>query len=279
MKIFGFLLATLLMAMTAPSLQGIYGKDDRQEIYEVNDPEIRRLADSTMAMFSHEWLERRGNSYHLNIQTLGEYYNLCSRERFWNQPVSADCSAALVGPDLVLTAGHCVTDSDCTSKYFAFGYQYKNAEDNIAKLPASDVYSCQRVIYRVNEGDLDFAIIQLDRETNRQPLRLASRNARVGSSVFMLGFPLGLPLKYSGHSRVRKQSDNFFMADLDTFSGNSGSPVFSSSTKEIVGVLVRGYDDFARSKNSCNKINHCKNCDGEDVTNILPISQYLIQAK
>ncbi|WP_420540401.1 S46 family peptidase (plasmid) [Paenibacillus polymyxa] len=42
---------------------------------------------------------------------------------------------------------------------------------------------------------------------------------------------------------VRDNPPNaFFVANLDTYGGNSGSPVFNSDTHEVEGILVRGED-------------------------------------
>ena len=36
----------------------------------------------------------------------------------------------------------------------------------------------------------------------------------------------------------------YFTANLDTYRGNSGSPVFNAITHKVEGVLVRGEQDF-----------------------------------
>jgi len=67
---------------------------------------------------------------------------------------------------------------------------------------------------------------------------------------------------------VRSNSPNldWFVANTDTFVGNSGSGVFDANTKELVGILVRGAQDYV-ADGSCNRVNVCPNdgCRGEDV--------------
>jgi len=46
----------------------------------------------------------------------------------------------------------------------------------------------------------------------------------------------------------------FFDANLDTFGGNSGSPVFDARTNAVVGILVRGADDY-REEGGCDVVN------------------------
>lgn len=41
---------------------------------------------------------------------------------------------------------------------------------------------------------------------------------------------------------IRKR--DFFMASLDAFVGNSGSPVFNKETGLVEGILVEGAEDF-----------------------------------
>ena len=60
----------------------------------------------------------------------------------------------------------------------------------------------------------------------------------------------------------------YFVANLDTFAGNSGSPVFNPSY-EVVGVLSRGAADYdARPGANCNDALVCpvNGCLGETVT-------------
>ncbi len=39
----------------------------------------------------------------------------------------------------------------------------------------------------------------------------------------------------------------FFVANLDTYGGNSGSPVVDARTYVVEGILVRGEDDFVQN--------------------------------
>jgi hypothetical protein len=59
----------------------------------------------------------------------------------------------------------------------------------------------------------------------------------------------------------------FFAANLDTYGGNSGSPVFNATSGTVEGILVRGENDFV-SNGSCYVSLVCPTtgCRGEDVT-------------
>ncbi|NKC16754.1 MAG: hypothetical protein GKR94_32545 [Gammaproteobacteria bacterium] len=44
---------------------------------------------------------------------------------------------------------------------------------------------------------------------------------------------------------VRNTHEDYFVANLDPFGGNSGSPVFNADTLTVERILVRGEQDFA----------------------------------
>lgn len=58
----------------------------------------------------------------------------------------------------------------------------------------------------------------------------------------MLGHPSGLPMKWTTSAEVKEnvEQKDYFKADLDAFSGNSGSPIFSDETHQVIGMLVEG---------------------------------------
>ena len=84
----------------------------------------------------------------------------------------------------------------------------------------------------------------------------------------MIGYPLGLPAKIAGGAVVRDNSArDFFLSNLDTYAGNSGSAVFNANTLTVEGVLVAGEDDFVDT-GGCLRSNRCPDmaCSGEIVT-------------
>jgi hypothetical protein len=95
--------------------------------------------------------------------------------------------------------------------------------------------------------------------------------------IVVIGHPSGLPTKIAGGAKVRDNSnDIFFSANLDTFGGNSGSAVFNEKSGEVVGILVRGENDYVNDKDrECQVVNKCADneCRGEDVTRIENIRQ------
>jgi hypothetical protein len=61
----------------------------------------------------------------------------------------------------------------------------------------------------------------------------------------MIGHPVGLPTKIAGGATVRDNSPpTHFLANVDAYGRNSGSPVFDAAGLRVEGLLVRGNPDF-----------------------------------
>jgi hypothetical protein len=68
-----------------------------------------------------------------------------------------------------------------------------------------------------------------------------------GAALTIIGFGSGIPAKIDTGGRVvspRERLLDFFNATTDSFGGNSGSGVFDGSGGELVGILVRGDEDY-----------------------------------
>lgn len=261
-------------------IQVIYGADDRKDLYQVTDANLLRLADSTVAMIASEKLTAKGEVAHLDAGTFGESNNLCTDEPFYQQPDAADCSGSLVGPDLVLTAGHCVqSENDCLKNSFVFGYAvYVDGATAVNTLRAQDIYQCAKIVvqrWEPGREGLDYAVVQLDRPVpDHAPLRLRRSGVlETGSDLVVIGHPYGLPVKIAGGAQVRAVKPGYFTANLDTYRGNSGSAVFNAHTGLIEGVLVRGsrdlrFREIGKTGEFCNESNRCADdeCQGEDAT-------------
>ena len=125
------------------------------------------------------------------------------------------------------------------------------------------IFYCKKVKYNSSylglEGDLAF--LELNRKASHlQPLIL-SDNGLIDrkSRLYGIGYPLGLPLKIMKKGRVIEDlGDYFFTTDLDSYSGNSGSPVFNEKTGKVEGMLVRGQEDFI-STGDCYLSSVCSN--------------------
>lgn len=259
----------------------IYGDDGRKEVYQASALQ-KQLAASTVALFKTADLGAvSSGSYTIKGQNYGTWGNLCSSERFREQSAAAFCSGSLVGPDLILTAGHCITSSsDCASTSFVFGFGVFQAGVLPQRVAQGEVYKCREIVSRqLQNAGTDYALIRLDRAAaNKSPLPIRrSGEVRVGQSLVVIGHPSGLPTKVTDGGKVRSvASTGFFVASVDTYGGNSGSAVFDASSGVIEGILVRGDNDFV-SQGGCNVSNKCSEdgCRGEDVTRVSEVARFI----
>lgn len=263
----------------------IYGKDNRKDIFEVTNPMHLKLADSTVALIrSSDITQSSSGLIKINAQSFQDTMGVCRKERFSEQPSGGFCSGSLIGPNLILTAGHCITAMrDCQSTRFVFGYHVSQKGRYPSEVSSEDVVGCKNIIYRIQESTgADFAIIETDRTiTKHEPLKLANRSRNnemnEGDRLLMIGHPAGLPTKVEDGAKVRDASPNgFLVANTDSYGGNSGSAVFNLTTGEIEGVLVRGEDDYVY-QNGCYVSNVCAedDCRGEDITKISAVLEKL----
>ncbi len=251
----------------------IYGDDDRLDLYQVEDQKVMENARSTVALVQMSKISAAEDGvFNLATVPLSEKINLCPSERFKEQNTLAFCSGSLVGPDLVLTAGHCARN--CATTAMVFDYAVNSASDNPSQVNIDNLYLCKEVVdFKLEQGfGADYALLRLDRPVvNRKPLTVRrDGNVSKGTKLYVIGHPSGLPTKVAGGASVREIDHRpFFVANLDTYGGNSGSAVFNDATGEIEGILVRGENDYA-SNGVCMESFRCANdeCMGEHVTKV-----------
>src|SRR5690606_21004735 len=78
-----------------------------------------------------------------------------------------------------------------------------------------------------------------DRENIAVDIR---KKLKINDELFMIGYPLGIYQKLvtSGNVTDVKPENVSFSHNLDSFSVNSGGPIFDKNSGKQVGVLVRG---------------------------------------
>ncbi len=262
----------------------VYGTDNRQDVYAHTDATLRaRAQQATVALMNPaDFNATNPNNVTFNGSTLGASYNLCTTERFRDDPTAAFCSGTLIDDDLVLTAGHCITSAtDCTNTRFVFNY-YRPAAGTLQPVTTADIFSCASIVARkqatVNGQNLDYAVIRLDRAATPRftpaPVRGGNSALAVGQNVAVIGSGSGIPFKIDSGGSVRDARSgtlDYFVATTDTFGGNSGSGVYETSGYTVAGILVRGETDYTTS-GSCRVVNTCTEtgCRGEDVTYVYP---------
>ena len=257
----------------------IYGVDDRQDMFAVTDQKIRRDADCVAGMFrSNQVVDNGDGTVNVATSNFGAAFNLCASEPFRHQPIGPICSGFFVGKDLLVTAGHCVNAGNIGSTWFVFGFRMKNA--TTPPDTRLEAYLGKEVIARALDPiGADYALVRLTRKVaNHKAAKLReSGKIRNNQAVHVIGHPSGLPTKFAGGASVRDNAPSkFFVANLDTYGGNSGSPVFNSKTHKVEGILVRGETDFI-SSGTCmvSKVCPSTGCRGEDCTRITELSDLI----
>jgi V8-like Glu-specific endopeptidase len=285
-----YLLFLTLFILALPSLSGaqvrfslnekaIYGEDDRRMLGQLDyysDSKLLEYSRSVLAQIPH-WRVSGGDddSFTVAAADLAHGLNFCPSENFSDQPIVSSCSAFLIGPDLLMTAGHCIKDSnDC--KENAWVLDYDDAKDFLA--PASAItftrektFQCKELLSRSNNSKLDYAIIRLDRAVTDRPYLNLRRTGKVSDyeSLSLIGHPLGLPKIVSDNVSIMDNRDTYtFKVNADAFSGNSGSPVIGYRSGLVEGILISGGQDFeADYDRFCQRAVRCMGpeCVGEKV--------------
>lgn len=224
----------------------IIGDDDRRDEFseDVTD-ELRTLARSTAMIIMNESLTPEGREVLVGGAPLYESYFMCEGEAFREQPSTGMCSAWLVGADVMVTNGHCITSqSDCEQKSFVFDYALNVEGQDLSAVPNETVFQCEQMLAWDNTKncDIDYAVVRLDREvTNRAPLKVRQPGEEIaGDNLVIIGHPFGLPRKYALDGDVLEAGDNGFTTTHDIFGGNSGSAVFDATTGVVQGIATCG---------------------------------------
>lgn len=267
----------------------VYGEDNRKDPFDEPSMELRVLAQSTVALVQSSRLsESDDGTVSMRLNSYGAGRRLCTDEPFYEQSTGAFCSGFLVAPDVVVTAGHCIRSArDCSETKFVFDFAVSALGAEVPSLFSADqVYSCSEIIKQELERSnmQDYAVVRLDRPAiGRAPLSVRREGQpELGQRLAVIGHPAGLPTKIADGGTVLKDEGTFFIADLDTYGGNSGSAVFNRDTFEVEGILVRGATDYVRDPvNSCTRSNECAageisgGCRGEDVTRITGLTEHI----
>jgi V8-like Glu-specific endopeptidase len=260
----------------------IYGEDQRRQFSEVSS-EWQHLAKSVAVMIHKNSFISDGLFY--SLRDSNESRKLCPGERFRGELSAASCTGFLVAPNVIATAGHCVPlfQNNCRDFQWVFNYTDQNFHQNQSwKIAKENVYSCRKVIRRRSGwwAFTDYALIQLDRPVGGEITPLTYRkwhDQKIDdkAELVLIGAPTGLPLKIADGAFIRDNSHRLhFTASLDSFQGNSGSPVFNKETKQVEGILVNGERDYIEEElTGCLKAKRCgmDECLGEQVTRITAV--------
>ncbi len=276
-----FLLFSLLFALQLQAgvnfTHAIYGIDDRVLITKKSQPHIQKLGSGVALIISEEALQKKWINYQVNAQTLQDFVGLCSDEKHSQLPSLNNCTGFLIGEDLLLSAGHCFIDQDdCKNQKIVFDATRDHVNNKGYKISKKSVYSCKEILINSVDPQLDFSLIRLNEKiVQRHIFKLPSKELSLEESFYgyMIGHPLGLPLMKTSVEILNSSEDGMnFKTALDSFLGNSGSPVIHAESQHVLGILVNGNEDFELDEiNNCQRYKRYETQGNEGVLSIQKI--------
>lgn len=265
--------------------KAVYGSDDRYEVHEAGQL-LQHVALSVGAIMHSRNVEQTSEGIWTLVPNItGRDKDWCETERFIDQPTAASCTGFLVSPSRLATSAHCVQPANdpgapglsCKDMSVVFGYALDEAGEVNNEFAHDRVYRCKNVVAGENNPTgSDWRVIELDRRVAGVDVLTVYRGEQVSLSwqLAIIGHPNGLPAKIGDNAKVvDADSASYFVTDLDSYVGNSGSPVFVEHDGQavVVGLLSRGADDFEQASiglDSCQQSRRCTtdSCGGEHVT-------------
>lgn len=242
-------------------------KDPRKNLYKLDKlkdskkqkyPDLTKIKANACAvacLISKDMWTENLSTYSISTSfTLSNYIKkeftcpLKEGEKFRNEPCVATGTGFLVSHSKLMTAGHCVRKGkNIEDIRIIFNFQMKDKKNFQREFDKREVYRIKHIIYYQYDPkerlSPDWALIKLDRTVvGIEPLQV-SHTIQKRARVYMLGHPMGLPLKFSGEASVKNIAHvHKFECDLAAFRGNSGSPVIDRVTHAVVGMLVNGFE-------------------------------------
>ena len=270
----------LLKALNRDEVSTIYGPDARVEAIVASilpmltaaaaagaaaadlEAKLTRNLDGVAGIVRDTQITFNGVDWNLTTETYKKKNNLCDGTKFQDEPVAPFCTAFLVAPRVLVTAGHCYNDVRLDETRFVFGFR-GDKEPFPKTFKNDDVYIGADLI----RGSEDYAIITLNRDVVGRAVLPVDRKTKVKATdaVYVIGHPAGLPLKYAPGAIIRSVGFERFTANLDVLGGNSGSPVFLASTHDVIGMHTTGDDGYILV-GDCHLLQECptgSDCLGE----------------
>jgi hypothetical protein len=144
------------------------------------------------------------------------------------------CSAFLIAPYTILTAGYCL-------QFGNVGYTYRTASGD--EIPA-EIQNASGIKFAAHE--LTYGVLKLSRDPHAPPLQLSDHPPRVGDPVMVVAFGGLGPQRVSGVKHdctVTKVEENTFNYGCHISNGAGGGPLVEADGKTVIGIVDYGGAD------------------------------------
>jgi V8-like Glu-specific endopeptidase len=160
--------------------------------------------------------------------------------------IVSSCSVTLIGPDTVLTAGHCHTPEEALSASVIFNYE-PDCDGGRPPGYSGHFYKVVRVEAQKYQSPIDYSILQLripGGGLGLTPIPLRHDLPLAGEQVFNISHPNGavkkLSERHSSYATVAQASaTGIVVHGVDVSGGSSGSGLFDTSGRYL-GILSNG---------------------------------------
>ncbi len=236
----------------------VYENDSRIDYYQVKNETHKKIM-SSMAyqLYMDELRGWKFSKFWKLVTRPLKTYGLCEDEKFLNQSLFRnDCSGVLVGKDLLLTPGHCLTEHYCKNDlfYWVFDYRMESKDEVITHIRGKKFFQCKevlKIVYSKKSG-VSYALIRLKKKVlDREPVKLSSNPTVAGMDLVTSGFPFGLPIKLNTDVKSYDENNKAFIVNSDISGQNKGTGVFNSNTGELEGMLIFGTKNYINSPTGC----------------------------
>lgn len=234
----------------------LYGWDDRLDFYQIPESEVRENS-MAVGLLVKKTKNRTGPVVRSHF---GSGSNYCKYLRYFWHPtvVNILATAFFVGPSTLFTASHTLNGFDPIWHDLSFIQGFALTNDLEVSSAANSL-----IEFDVDKNNIihkgsgkkgtseDYAILRtLKPGKNHIGFPKKPPSGLIGRNVYMLGHPLGLPLKYAFNSKIISVDDHIFKAEIDAYNFNSGSPLIDSDSHELLGIFVSG-EKGTRNKRGC----------------------------
>ena len=177
--------------------------------------EFRSFKRNSQEFINKTFLIKINNKYKLNTRPFYERKNICDSVRFRNQPTLTNvCTVFAFSDQYLLTAGHCTSKKNAKNQRIAFGYM-KEGNKYKESISSDNIFSF--VLYKKGKliNNEDYAILKIKPKfllkktkipKHRQTELNLSKNITNDENIYIIGHPLGLPLKYSNNAKIKKKN-------------------------------------------------------------------------